>query len=79
MRQNPVNRGKLHRELGVAEGQPIPESMLRAALSSDDQKVRRAAQWALNRKGFGQGKDGQDPLDKYGIRGIKLPSVKGLK
>ncbi len=34
------HKGKLHRELGIAEGQPIPHARLESAMHSNDREVR---------------------------------------
>lgn len=56
-RRNPIeikpsHKGLLHRDLGVPQGQPIPESRLEAARNSPDPKVRRRAVFAENAKKF---------------------------
>ena len=40
------NKGALHRDLGVPEGQKIPAAKLRAAEHSKDPKTRRRARLA---------------------------------
>jgi len=37
------HKGKLHRELGIPEGEKIPAARLAAAKNSDDPEVRRDA------------------------------------
>lgn len=49
---NPAHKGRLHRDLGVPEGQPIPADKLQQALNSPDPKVRARAQFAKNAKSF---------------------------
>jgi hypothetical protein len=44
----PSHKGKLHRDLGVPEGQPIPASKLAAALRSGSPSVRKEANFARN-------------------------------
>ena len=44
--------GALHRELGVPQGQKIPEAKLQQALHSPDPHRRAQAQFAENAKGF---------------------------
>lgn len=44
------NKGALHRQLGVPEGQKIPDAQLQAALHSKDPKERKRAQLALTLK-----------------------------
>jgi hypothetical protein len=44
------NKGALHRDLGVPEGQKIPEAKLQAALNSKDPKERKRAQLAMTLK-----------------------------
>lgn len=46
----PSHRGLLHKDLGVPQGQPIPESKLASAKSSDDPDVRKRATFAENAK-----------------------------
>lgn len=48
-----MNKGGLHRALGVPEGQNIPAAKLHAALNSKDPHVRRMAQTAKNLEGLG--------------------------
>ena len=43
--------GQLHKDLGVPEGEKIPEDKLEEALHSDDPKERERAQFAENMKG----------------------------
>ena len=50
IRIRPAVRGKLHRRLGVPEGQPIPQRKLRAALECDDPSLRHEANFARNAK-----------------------------
>ncbi|MGH3438867.1 MAG: hypothetical protein ACRDRN_20650 [Sciscionella sp.] len=44
--------GRLHRALGVPEGQPIPTAKLAAAKNSSDPAIRKEATFAINAKGF---------------------------
>ena len=44
----PSHKGLLHHNLGVPEGEHIPESKLEAAKHSEDPAVRRRATFALN-------------------------------
>lgn len=37
----PANRGKLHRKLGIPQGQKIPADKLAKAAKSDDPSLRR--------------------------------------
>ena len=48
------HKGLLHRDLGVAQGKPIPEAKLAAAKKSKDPKVRKRAQFAENAKKWGK-------------------------
>ena len=43
-----IEKGGLHRDLGIAAGKKIPADRLRKAANSDDPKVRKRAQFALN-------------------------------
>lgn len=49
--------GALHRELGVPEGEKIPEDKLEGALHSDNKKERERAQYAENVKKVRKGQD----------------------
>jgi hypothetical protein len=40
--------GSLHRALGTPEGKKIPASKVQAAANSDNPKLRKKAQFALN-------------------------------
>lgn len=42
--------GKLHRDLGIAEGQKIPERRITAALHSKNPALRKEANFARNAK-----------------------------
>lgn len=44
----PSHRGRLHRDLGVAEGHKIKAEALRRALHSKDPAVRKRANFAIN-------------------------------
>ena len=46
------HRGLLHKDLGVAEGKPIPSKKLHAALHSKDAAVRKRAVFAANAKNW---------------------------
>lgn len=48
----PSHEGRLHRALGVPEGQPIPAAKLAAAKKSSDPAIRKEATFAINAKGF---------------------------
>jgi hypothetical protein len=48
----PSNKGKLHKALGVPQGQKIPASKLNAAAHSTDPQLRKEAQFAINAKKF---------------------------
>jgi hypothetical protein len=48
-------KGKLHRELGIPEGEKIPASRLEAAAHSRDGEVRRDAIRAQTMKGWKHG------------------------
>jgi hypothetical protein len=45
---NPKNKGKLHKELKVPEGEKIPVSKLKTAAKSSNPTLRKRAQFALN-------------------------------
>ena len=47
-----LEKGGLHRSLGIPEGQDIPEEKVRGALKSKDKKERKQAQAALVLKKF---------------------------
>lgn len=46
------NKGKLHKTLGVPQGQKIPASKLKSAASSSNPTTRKRAQFALNARKF---------------------------
>lgn len=50
-----LKKGALHRDLGVPEGQDIPEEKLREATHSKDKTVARRANLAMTMKGFKHG------------------------
>lgn len=52
---NPAHKGELHRDLGVAQGKPIPEAKLEKAEHSSDPAVRKRAVFAENAKHFHHG------------------------
>lgn len=47
-----LRKGNLHRALGVSEDESIPEKKLEAARSSDNEHVRKMAEFAHTMKGF---------------------------
>jgi hypothetical protein len=54
-----MNKGGLHRALGVPEGQPIPADKMEQAKNSKNPHVRKMAQFAHTMEGFNHsgGKD----------------------
>lgn len=48
----PSHKGKLHRALGVAAGEPIPAKKLTKALHSKSPALRKEANFASNAKKF---------------------------
>ena len=48
----PSHKGRLHRALGVPEGQPIPAAKLATAKASPNPHMRQMATFAENAKGF---------------------------
>jgi hypothetical protein len=50
IRIKPQNRGKLHQQLGVPQGDKIPAGKLAAALHSTSETLRKRAQFAENAK-----------------------------
>ena len=46
------NKGALHRELGVPQGEKIPEKKLNKAAHSDNPRMRKQANLAKTLKGF---------------------------
>lgn len=52
IRIKPSHKGKLHKALGVPEGQKIPAGKLAAALSSKSESLRKQAQFAKNAKSW---------------------------
>jgi hypothetical protein len=49
-----LNKGGLHRALGVKEGTPIPADKLSGALKSKNPHMRKMAQFAQNTKSWGK-------------------------
>jgi hypothetical protein len=47
-----LNKGGLHRALGVAEGTKIPDEKLQAARGSKNEHVRKMAEFAHTMKGW---------------------------
>lgn len=47
-----LDKGGLHRALGVPQGKPIPANKLAKALKSKDAHLRKMAQFAKNAKKF---------------------------
>ena len=47
-----MNKGALHRELGVPEGNTIPESKLDSAANSSNPKLKRRATFAKTMAGW---------------------------
>jgi hypothetical protein len=58
------HEGRLHRALGVPEGQPIPASKLAAAKKSSDPAIRKEATFAINAKGFNHSGGAKKPAAK---------------
>lgn len=52
IRIKPSHKGRLHKALGVPQGQPIPAKKLSKALDSKSPAVRKEANFAKNAKGF---------------------------
>jgi len=52
---NQAHKGRLHRDLGVPAGQPIPAGKLAAAKHSADPAVRKRATFAENAKHWHHG------------------------
>ncbi len=48
----PSHRGRLHKALGVPQGDKIPPGKLQAALQSASGATRKQAQFAKNAKGW---------------------------
>lgn len=44
----PVKKGALHSDLGIPQGEKIGKARLQAAKNSDNPKVRKRANFALN-------------------------------
>lgn len=47
-----LNKGGLHRALGVEEGKPIPRAKVEAAKNSENEHVAHMANFAATMKGF---------------------------
>jgi hypothetical protein len=54
IRIKPQNKGRLHKRLGVPEGEPIPESKLASAKRSSDPSERKEATFAENARKWGR-------------------------
>ena len=52
---NPANRGKLHEALHVAKGKKIPLAKEEAAAHSDNETLRKRAQFAINARKWHHG------------------------
>lgn len=50
----PENKGKLHKKLGVPEGEKIPLSKLEAAKRSSNPATRKQATFAVNARKWGK-------------------------
>lgn len=50
-----MNKGGLHRALGVPEGQPIPADKMEQAKNSKNPHVQKMAQFAHTMEGFNHG------------------------
>jgi len=50
-----LQKGALHKDLGVAEGEKIPEVKIQRALHSKSKKLRKRAQFAENAKHWHHG------------------------
>lgn len=48
------HKGRLHEKLGIPEGEPIPESRIKAAERSGSPAERKEAQFADNAKKWGK-------------------------
>jgi hypothetical protein len=59
----PQNVGKLHANLGVPKGSPIPAPKLNKALKTTNPTLKKEAQFAKNAKGFNH-TGGNKALDK---------------
>ena len=52
----PSHEGRLHKKLGVPEGEPIPADKLAAAKNSPNPATRKQATFAANAKKWNKGK-----------------------
>ena len=50
-----MHKGALHRELGVPEGEKIPESKIDSAANSSNPKLKRRAEFAKTMAGWNHG------------------------
>lgn len=73
----PSHEGLLHKNLGVPQGNPIPEKKLSHALNSDSGAVRKRAQFAENAKHWHHAEGGEikDYRDGGNVSGV--PNVPG--
>lgn len=65
----PSHKGKLHRALGVPQGEKIPAAKLAAAKNSKSPAIRKEANFAANAKHFDHS-GGSKPKGKSKSRGM---------
>lgn len=71
------HEGRLHKALGVPEGQPIPAAKLAAAKNSKDPAIRKEATFAINAKGFSHSSGSKPAPAKKTAAAKKTPKKKG--
>ena len=62
----PANKGKLHADLGVPAGEPIPAAKIAKAKNSPSPAVRQRATFAQNAKKWAKPGIGMHGLRRYG-------------
>ena len=50
-----LKKGALHRQMGISQDEPIPAKKLAKAANSDDETLRKRAQFAINAKKWHHG------------------------
>lgn len=70
IRIKPSHKGKLHRALGIPQGEPIPAGKIAKAKHSASPALRKQATFAANAKKWNHGKPSAKKIVKaIGIRG----------
>lgn len=64
-----LKKGELHKDLGVPQGEKIPAKKIEKATHSDNETLRKRAQFAENAKHWHHGKDGGEVPGKAKVEG----------